>query len=89
MKEWKMKKFNNFLFVEKIIMGIFVLWFICFVIGITSIVIYAPEQNSSISWGINGVTESRCIDGYKFIIGQGGQQVRQVIDENGKAIRCD
>jgi len=43
---------------------------------------------TNISWGINGVTESRCIDGYKFVIGEHGQ-ARQILDEFGKGVRCE
>lgn len=43
--------------------------------------------NSSVSWGINGMTEVRCIDGYKFVIGEHGQ-ARQVLDEFGKGAKC-
>ena len=45
------------------------------------------SQGNTISWGINGMTEMRCIDGYKFVIGDQGQ-ARQVMDEFGKGIRC-
>ncbi len=44
--------------------------------------------NSSVSWGINGMTESRCIEGYKFIINQDGH-TRQILDELGKGVRCE
>lgn len=43
--------------------------------------------NSNISVGINGVTESRCIEGYKFIISQ--DSTRQILDEFGKGVRCE
>lgn len=43
--------------------------------------------NSNVSMGINGMTESRCIEGYKFVIGQHGQP-RQILDEFGKGVRC-
>lgn len=43
--------------------------------------------NSSVSFGINGMTEVRCIDGYKFVIGEHGQ-ARQVLDEFGKGAKC-
>ena len=43
--------------------------------------------NSNISAGINGITESRCIEGYKFVVGQDGN-VRQILDEFGKGVRC-
>ena len=45
------------------------------------------QGNTNISWGINGMTESRCIEGYKFVIGEGGQP-RQILDEFGKGVRC-
>lgn len=48
----------------------------------------AMNGNSTISFGINGMTEVRCIDGYKFVVGEQGQ-ARQVLDEFGKGARCD
>jgi len=47
----------------------------------------AMSGQSTISYGINGMTEMRCIDGYKFIIGQEGH-TRQVMDELGKGVKC-
>ena len=44
------------------------------------------SQGSNISIGINGVTESRCIEGYKFVITQ--DSTRQILDEFGKGVRC-
>ena len=49
--------------------------------------IAAMKGNSTISFGINGMTEIRCIDGYEFIVSQEGS-VRQVLDEFGKGARC-
>ena len=46
------------------------------------------NPNSTISYGINGMTEVRCIDGYKFVIGDKGQ-ARQIIDEFGKGAKCE
>lgn len=43
--------------------------------------------NNSISFGVNGMTESRCIENYKFIVGQDGN-TRQILDEFGKGVRC-
>jgi prepilin-type N-terminal cleavage/methylation domain-containing protein len=45
-------------------------------------------QTNNISWGVNGMTESRCIEGYKFIVGERGQ-ARQILDEFGKGVRCE
>jgi type II secretory pathway pseudopilin PulG len=42
---------------------------------------------SNISYGLNGMTESRCIENYKFIVGQDGT-ARQILDEFGKGVRC-
>jgi len=44
--------------------------------------------NSNISIGINGMTESRCIEGYKFVVDQNGHS-RQILDEFGKGVRCE
>jgi prepilin-type N-terminal cleavage/methylation domain-containing protein len=46
-----------------------------------------PNQ-SAVSFGINGMTEVRCIDGYKFVIGEGGN-ARQVMDELGRGVKCN
>lgn len=48
----------------------------------------ATSGNSNISFGINGMTESRCIEGYKFIMGTEGNP-RQILDEFGKGVRCE
>ncbi len=45
------------------------------------------SSNSSVSLGINGMTESRCIEGYKFIVSQDGS-ARQILDEFGKGAKC-
>lgn len=44
--------------------------------------------NNQISVGINGIAESRCIEGYKFVINQDGA-MRQILDEFGKGVRCE
>jgi prepilin-type N-terminal cleavage/methylation domain-containing protein len=45
------------------------------------------DRNSKLSIGINGLTESRCIEGYKFVVGEHGQ-ARQILDELGKGVKC-
>lgn len=67
-------------------------WFIgiCFVLVIGSIVFnvtQAVNGNSEYSFGLNGVTESRCISGYKHTISPDGS-MRQVITEFGKGQPC-
>lgn len=44
------------------------------------------NSESTISMGINGMTEVRCIDGYKFIIDQSG--TRQIMDSLARGVRC-
>jgi len=46
------------------------------------------QNSNNISIGINGMTESRCIEGYKFIIDQKGNS-RQILDEFGKGVKCE
>jgi Tfp pilus assembly protein PilE len=48
----------------------------------------ASNGNSNVSIGINGVMESRCVEGYKFIVDQNGHS-RQILDEFGKGVKCE
>lgn len=62
------------------------------VIGILAIIIIgslagATAQGNSLSFGFNGITETRCINGYTFVVGRDGN-ARQVLDEFGKGARC-
>lgn len=64
-----------------VIISIFIMIAIPAIVG-------TSQGNNNISFGINGMTESRCIEGYKFIVGQEGQ-ARQILDEFGKGVRCE
>jgi hypothetical protein len=48
--------------------------------------------NSDYTWGVNGVVETRCQGGYKFVVSDGGRyggtSVTQMLDEKGHAIPC-
>lgn len=57
------------------------------VIGIIIVVAYGATQGGNLSFGINGITETRCINGLQFVIGDGGQ-ARQVLDDKGNGVRC-
>lgn len=46
-----------------------------------------PIERSSISVGFNGVTETRCISGYKFVIGAKGYPT-QILDAQGHGVSC-
>jgi len=70
----------------------FKIWFGVIFALIISIVVanaYMVVQGGSnnVSFGVNGMTESRCIDGYKFIVGQDGG-ARQIMDELGRGAKC-
>ena len=67
-----------------------VVFVIITVIGlIAAPVIFGTSNNTSnVSWGVNGMTESRCIENYKFIVSQDGN-ARQILDEFGKGVRCE
>lgn len=47
----------------------------------------ASLTNHSVSFGINGLTEVRCINGFQFVVGDKGN-ARQVMNEFGKGARC-
>jgi prepilin-type N-terminal cleavage/methylation domain-containing protein len=45
-------------------------------------------NSNSTSWGINGFTETRCINGYTFVVGQRGH-LQQMIGTNGGGVPCN
>lgn len=51
-------------------------------------IVGTSQGNSNVSWGVNGMTESRCIEGYKFVMDQKGN-ARQILDEFGKGVKCE
>lgn len=79
-----MVKQRGFTLIEMMIVVV-----ILFTVGLTVMgFVGSASGNSNISWGMNGMTESRCIEGYKFIIGERGQP-RQILDEMGKGVKCE
>lgn len=75
--------------------GYFTMIEIMICIGIVAIlgtvgfnVYHGVRGDSTVNYGINGMTESRCIDGYKFIVGERGF-VQQVIGANGGGVQCN
>jgi len=77
-------KQRGFTLIELMVFAIaFVAVFVIMIAGVVN----GAKQGNTISWGINGMTEMRCIDGYKFTVSQEGN-VRQVMDEFGKGVRC-
>ena len=78
-------KNHGFTLIELIIAIIFSVVVIAFVAGIVSV--GGIESNQTISYGINGLAETRCIDGMKFVVGQSGS-VQQILGPNGGGIPC-
>ena len=77
-------KQRGFTLIEMMIAVVFIMCIGMFVINAVN----GFNNAGSITFGINGMTESRCIEGYKFIVGQEGQ-ARQILDEFGKGVRCE
>lgn len=78
-----MFKQKGFTLIELMIVFVFIM-----VIGTIAMgIVGSANGNGNISIGVNGVTESRCIDGYKFIVDQNGS-ARQILDEFGKGAKC-
>lgn len=49
---------------------------------------YIVDSKNTASFGLNGMTEMRCLGGYRFVVGQQGE-IRQVMDEFGKGLKCN
>lgn len=47
----------------------------------------SSEFASSFTIGLNGLTETRCINGMQFVVGQSGS-VQQILGPNGGGIPC-
>jgi hypothetical protein len=76
-------KQRGFFLIETGVVIVLGLTIIMFAVGFVN----AITGTSNISYGVNGMTEMRCIDGYKFVVGDRGQ-ARQVMDEFGKGVKC-
>ena len=76
-------KHRGFTLIEMMISAVFVIILILIIVPI----ITGMPNSSSVTWGAMGMTESRCIEGYKFVMDQTGN-ARQILDEFGKGVRC-
>ena len=76
-------KQKGFTVIELMVVIGIILTIVLMVIGVAN----GSTQGNTVSWGLNGMTEMRCIDGYKFVVGERGQ-ARQVMDEFGKGVKC-
>lgn len=52
------------------------------------VAVNSTNEGSNLSWGINGVSETRCMNGYLFVVGPDGS-MRQVMDQLGRGARCE
>ena len=59
----------------------------CALIGIPIIARVAFSDGNNYTYGANGLTETRCINGLLFVVGQSGS-VQQMIGESGGGISC-
>ena len=78
-------KQRGFTLLEFMVATIILLSFVMIIVGAG---VGATNGNSNISIGINGMMETRCVEGYKFIVDQNGN-TRQILDEFGKGARCE
>ena len=72
---------KNFTLIEMMIIAVFGL------ILFSAILAFSGADPKEFSFGINGITETRCINGVQFIVGQDGRPV-QVIGADGKGVAC-
>lgn len=79
-----MKRVKGFTIIEALIALVFIGILVAFVAGAMN----SSNSGSSVSFGLNGFTEIRCINGYLFTVDQNGS-VRQVLNEFGKGARCN
>jgi len=57
------------------------------IIGLIGIILVGASTNDSVSFGYNGLVETRCINGYQFVISN--RDTRQVMDEQGHGVKCE
>ena len=76
-------KQRGFTLIELMVAIVIFVIFVMVIVGAGT----SMSGNSNITVGINGMMETRCIEGYKFIITQ--DSTRQILDELGKGVRCE
>lgn len=87
---------NSFKIMSVVIVGVPVLLLVVFIVALLSGTFKAQpgEKNVGdvfntvgVSLGLHGVSEIRCMGGYKFIVAKNGTS-RQVLNENGGGVKC-
>ena len=75
-----MKKANGF--------TLFELVFAILLLGVIATIVASAVSNThETSWGLNGMTETRCIRGYEFVVGANGS-TQQVLNAQGGGVQC-
>ncbi len=58
------------------------------ILGILAVAAFSGDlRESNLSYGVNGLTETRCINGFSFVVGKNGS-IQQLLNENGGGVRC-
>lgn len=72
---------KGFTLIEMMIAGV--------IISIIAILLLGSKDvaNGNASFGVNGFVETRCINGYTFVVGHRSQPT-QVMDEKGHGVKC-
>ena len=73
-------KQNGVTFIELVIVLMIIVVF-------AVLVMQGTNTSTDYSYGVNGMTETRCIDGMKFVVGQSGS-VQQILGPNGGGVAC-
>lgn len=82
-----MKNQKGFSLIEVLVAIVIIILSIwVFIILVTSF--FPKSSTQSLSSGYNGVTETRCINGYQFVVGYRGN-TQQVLNEKGGGIKCN
>ncbi len=80
-----MKYSKGFTLIE-LILAVVIIAIVSFMVAATYSAVSAGGL-SNVSFGLNGMLETRCMGGYMFTIDQAGH-TRQILDEFGKAAKC-
>ena len=81
----KEKKMKGFTLIEVIVVCVIIA--LISAIAIPIVMSGKMPTTGKVSYGINGMTETRCIEGFKFIVGSSGS-TQQLLDQNGKGVPC-
>jgi prepilin-type N-terminal cleavage/methylation domain-containing protein len=83
-----MKSQNGFTLIELMI----VIAICCILGSIIFAGVNGAQHGDAVSWGYNGIVETRCIEGTKVLVSDGGRyggtDITQLLDAEGHPIPC-